>query len=138
MPTPRKTIAELVLSGTYQQNKKRYESRLAPQATVQLPVGRAPSHLLATERAIWAEVVKSAPEGLLGRPDRLIVEVACKFIARMRSSDLKVSELNALVNVLAKLGMDPHSRKKMHYEPPVKVDTAVKGDAWDELDELDE
>lgn len=60
MPTPKKTLAELMLSGTFQQNKKRYEHLANPVVTVQLPVGRPPAHLGTAERAVWTELVRVA------------------------------------------------------------------------------
>jgi phage terminase small subunit len=136
MPTPRKSLSELKLSGTYQMNKARYKRLTDPVGVISLPVGRPPGHLLDAERTIWAEVVKNAPEGLLGRPDRIIIEVCCKLIAQMRTADLKISELNALISTLSKLGMDPASRKKMNFQPPLPAEPIEKS-AWDELDELD-
>jgi hypothetical protein len=136
MPKPRKSIQELMLSGTYQVNKRRYEHRLNPVATVQLPVGTAPRHLQATERAVWAEVVRSAPEGLLGRPDRIVLEVAARLIVKMRTGEYKPSDVGALLNVLTKLGLTPVSRRKLNLEPPVTVEPVTKS-PWDELAELD-
>jgi hypothetical protein len=95
MPTPKKTLAELKLSGTFQQNKRRYEHLTNPVVTIQLPVGRPPAHLEAGEKAAWAELVRVAHSGLLTRSDRLILEIAAKLIVRMRMGDAKTSELNA-------------------------------------------
>jgi hypothetical protein len=141
MPTPKKTLAELKLSGTFQQNKRRYEHLTNPVATVQLPIGRPPAHLATTERAVWAELVRVAHPGLLTRSDRLLMEVAAKLIVRMRTLDVKTSELNALMNVLARMGMTPAARLKMNLQPlelPASPSTKSEEDAaWDALDELD-
>jgi phage terminase small subunit len=138
MPTPRKSIEQLKLSGSYQQNKKRYDNRLTTVPTIQLPVGRPPTHLEAAEKAVWAELVRVAHPGLLARSDRLILEVATKLVVRMRTTDTKTSEVNALMNVLAKLGMTPAARLKMNLQPldiPIEPTATING--WDELDELD-
>jgi phage terminase small subunit len=138
MPTPRKSIEQLKLTGTYQMNKARYEHRLNPVPTIQLPVGRPPAHLPALERAVWAEVVRSVPEGLLGRPDRLVLEVATRLIIKMRTGAAKPSEVGALLNVLAKLGMTPAARLKMNLQPlDIPTESNAEKNAWDELDELD-
>jgi|ERR1700678_718556 len=141
MPTPKRTLAELKLSGTYQQNKKRYDHLANPVVTIQLPIGRPPVHLQAAEKAAWAELVRVAHPGLLTRSDRLILEIAAKLIVRMRTSDAKTSEFNALLGVLAKLGMTPAARLKMNLQPleltanPPKQTEEEK--LWDALDELD-
>jgi len=139
MPTPRKSIEQLKLSGSYQQNKKRYDNRLTTVPTIQLPVGRPPTHLLPAERLVWAELVRVAHPGLLARSDRLALEVATKLVIRMRTTDAKTSEVNALMNVLAKLGMTPAARLKMNLQPldlPTPEPTA-QTNPWDALDELD-
>jgi hypothetical protein len=141
MPTPKKTLAELKLSGTFQQNKRRYEHLSNPVVTIQLPVGRPPAHLEAGEKAVWTELVRVAHPGLLARSDRLILEIAAKLIVRMRTSDAKTSELNALLSVLGKMGMTPAARLKMNLQPlelPAEQPTKTEQDKlWDSLDELD-
>jgi phage terminase small subunit len=141
MPTPKKTLAELKLSGTFQQNKRRYEHLTNPVATIQLPIGRPPAHLQAAEKAVWAELVRVAHSGLLSRSDRLILEIAAKLIIRMRTSDAKTSEFNALLSVLAKMGMTPAARLKMNLQPlelPASPTKSEQDKTWDALDELDD
>jgi hypothetical protein len=59
----------------------------------------------------------------------------------MRTTDAKTSELNALMTVLAKMGMTPAARLKMNLQPaelPAKQSTQTEEDKlWDALDELD-
>jgi hypothetical protein len=59
----------------------------------------------------------------------------------MRTTDAKTSELNALMTVLAKMGMTPAARWKMNLHPaalPAKQPTQTEEDKlWDALDELD-
>jgi len=141
MRTPKKSLAELKLSGTFQQNKKRYEHLTDPVVTIQLPVGRPPAHLQAAEKAAWAELVRVAHSGLLTRSDRVILEIAAKLIVRMRTSDAKTSEFNALLSVLAKLGMTPAARLKMNLQPlELPANPVAKSEedkVWDQLAELD-
>lgn len=138
MPTPRKTIAQLADSGTLARNKGRYKSRIAAQPNFIRPVGKAPTHLSPGARAAWAEAVKNAPHGLLERSDRLILEVLSRLVVRMRTSEPKTSELNALVNILSKMGLTPADRAKLNV--PAPIDPAVKAaedDQWAAFDELD-
>jgi len=59
----------------------------------------------------------------------------------MRTTDPKTSELNALLNVLAKMGMTPAARLKMSLQPleiPINPSEQTEEDKrWAELDELD-
>jgi hypothetical protein len=78
--------------------------------------------------------VRSAPPGLLQKIDRIILEILCKLVTRMRASNCKPSEMNTIANLLAKIGGSPVDRLKLNLEPP--LDQSEKS-AWDELDELD-
>lgn len=138
MPTPRKSLSQLAASGTLGRNKGRYESRIAALPNFIRPVGKAPPHLPPVERAVWAEIVRGAPDGLLQRSDRLIVEVLSRLVVRMRTSNPKSSELNAVVNVLGKMGLTPADRSKLNLESPPDPSVKSEQDArWAELDELD-
>jgi len=136
MARPRKSIAELQLTGTYQAHPGRYKAVSATKPIIKLPIGVAPKHLQATERAIWVEVVKNAPEGLLGRPDRLVLEIATRMIAKIRTGEFKASDVGHTMRILSKLGMDPAARQKLNLEPPATPQPDTKS-PWDELDELD-
>jgi phage terminase small subunit len=138
MPTPRKSLSQLAASGTLGKNLGRYQSRLAAQPNFIRPVGKAPPHLPAVERAVWAELVRGAPPGLLQRSDRLILEVLSRLVVRMRTSDPKTSELNCLINVLSRMGLTPLDRTKLNLESPPEPSAKAAEDArWAELDELD-
>jgi len=134
MPTQRKSLTQLAESGTLGRNKGRYAARIAAQSVVIPPIGQVPGHLSPAEKAAWAEIVKSAPAGLLSRPDRIIVELAAKLISRLRAGDSKASELNLLLNILGRIGFSPIDRLKFNLEPPPEP---KEKSAWDELDELD-
>jgi len=139
MARPRKSIAELQLTGTYQAHPGRYKAISASKPIIKLPIGKAPTHLQTTERAIWAEVVRNAPEGLLGRPDRIVLEVATRLIAKIRTGEFKASDVGHTVRILAKLGMDPASRQKLNLQPlhPANPEPTAEEKAWAELAELD-
>ena len=139
MPTPRKSLAELALTGTLQRHPGRYAARLSGGTLIE-PIGRAPSHLSTSERVTWTELTKQAPPGLLTKHDRISVEIVTKMVVRMRTSELKMSELSSITAILGKLGMTSHGRSKMELpEPPVPAaERTAEQKAWDELDELDD
>ncbi len=121
MPTPRKTLAQLAASGTLAKNVGRYKKRIDAQSTPNKPIGKAPVHLTPQERGIWAELIKSAPSGLLQKSDRLAVEVVVKLVGRMRGPDAKTSDFAALSNLLGRLGLSPTDRLKMDIPSPIAV-----------------
>lgn len=138
MPTPRKSIAELAQSGTLGRNLGRYQRRITSQTTAVAPIGRSPKHLAPSERAVWQEVVRSAPPGRLTVSDRLSLEIVCRLIVRIRTSAFKNSELSALMAILGRFGMTPGDRQRMAWEPtPDPALQAAEDAEMAALDELD-
>ncbi len=135
MPTPRKSVAELALSGALQNRPKRYQNRFEQEPTASRPLGRPPAHYAAAHKAVWAEIVRYAPEGMLTRHDRLAVEIAVSLVLKVRAGHAKTADVTALTALLAKLGMTPADRKRMNYEPPVIVLQSSEPDPWDEFEE---
>jgi hypothetical protein len=138
MPKPRKTLEELDESGTLRHNLSKYRGRIAARMTVSAPIGAAPRHLLAPERAIWSEVVKIAPSAALTKSDRIFLEILVRLIAKMRAGTYKTSDLNALTSLLAKAGMTPADRLRLDLQPiPEPNAQSAEDAAWDALAELD-
>ena len=139
MPTPRKSLAELALTGTLQRHPGRYAARLSGGTVIE-PIGRAPTHLSTNEKITWAEIAKQAPPGLLTKSDRISLEIVTKLVIRMRVGEMKPSELSSLMSLLGKLGMNPTARAKMQIpEPPVPAaERAAEQKAWDDLAEHDD
>jgi hypothetical protein len=121
---PRKSLQELKLSGTYQQNKKRYEAvASAPPAK---PLGRVPSYLTKEEKACWKEI---SSDLALAFGDRLALEVAAKLLAKSRVEVLKPSTLNNLSKQLDRL------KAKGQQATVVEVDSAPESGPcdWEEF-----
>jgi hypothetical protein len=138
MPTPRKTIAQLAITGTLGKNLGRYQSRMASKTTVIAPIGKAPSFLSTADKAIWTEIVRTAPPWLLTKSDRISLEVIVKLAAKMRAGEAKTSELNTLFAMLGRYGMNPADRLKMNLEPLPEPKTQSEQEArWAELEQLD-
>jgi hypothetical protein len=128
---PRKSLQELKLSGTYAQNKKRYEAR--PDALTPAPVrplGRAPSYLTKEERACWKEIAGSGADAVLSFGDRLALEVVSKLLAKSRREELKPSQLSSLSKQLEKL------KSKGQQASAVVVDSTPKVDPLDVFEQF--
>ena len=141
MPKPRKSLAQLAESGTLGRNKGRYQSRIAAVPITLSPPGHAPSHFDAQQKAVWAEILRTAPHGLLMKSDRIVVEVLVRLLHKVRTSDGSTAEYNSIINLLGKMGMTPASRLAMNIErPPEPHETAAEAKdraLWAELDALD-
>jgi hypothetical protein len=93
MPKPRNSLVEFARSGTLQRHPGHYASRLSG-GIVLTSIGRPPGYLNANEKVTWAEIVKTAPPGLLTKHDRIALEIVVKMVIRMRTTQVKASELS--------------------------------------------
>lgn len=118
MPARRKTARELELSGALKVNPGRYQGRGSVDCG---PLGDPPKHLSTAAKNAWREIAANAPEGLLTSSDRCLVEIATVLLCRVRNrrTPVKNAELNALTNVLTKLGLTPVDRAKVDLTPSV-------------------
>jgi hypothetical protein len=83
MPKPRKPTKLLELSGALKRNPGRYANRLhEPKATG--PLGDPPDRMSGTERAAWHELAQLAPDGVLTKADRWLVEITCRLMVAGR------------------------------------------------------
>ena len=131
MARPRKSLQALKLSGTYAQNKKRYEARPdAPTPGPLKPLGRAPSYLTKEERACWKEIAGSGADAVLSFGDRLALEVVSKLLAKSRREELKPSQLSSLSKQLEKLKSKGQQASAVVVDSTSKVDPL---DAWEQF-----
>jgi phage terminase small subunit len=116
MPKPRKPTALLLLNGGLAHDKKRYANRTAePVPSGEL--GPAPRHFNAELKAIWNELVKQIPAGVLTCADRIILELACRLTNKMRTEEFTSSNAAQLVSCLSRLGLTPADRSKVQVDP---------------------
>jgi phage terminase small subunit len=117
MPAHRKPLAAHRLSGATKKNPQRFRAR-ENEPTTNAPIGEPPKHLTADEKAVWKEVVKVSPKGILTNADRLLLEVACRLVTQFRVGLLlRASEIATLLNSLGRLGLSPADRAKLNVQP---------------------
>lgn len=104
------------VNGAARNHPERYRN-VPPKS--QHPLGTAPKHLDAKERAAWAELAKHAPKGVLVGSDRAMVEVASVLIAQFRGEKhgIASAKLGCLISTLAKLGLSPTARQSLGVAP---------------------
>lgn len=109
MPARRKSADILSLTGAKKHNAKRYAGReLEPKSTDDL--GDPPAHLTDDEQACWRDIANIAPENVLHKRDRLMVEQAARLLAYVRGhgvSSIKTSYVTRLELCLGRLGLSP-------------------------------
>ena len=114
MPRPRKPTAIKEQSGAFKKDPQR-RPQAEPVPDGELPP--APDYLNEFEKEIWIEFVAVIPQGVAFNSDQHLVESAVRGIAKMRKTptmDLKMSDLQALGNLLSKMGMTPADRSRVN------------------------
>lgn len=80
---PRKPTAVLEDTGAFAKDPQRRAAREnEPQPNG--PIGEPPDYFNQTEVAIWAEFVDEAPDGVLTKADRKVLELAVRLTAKIR------------------------------------------------------
>jgi phage terminase small subunit len=133
MPNPRKTTAQLELSGSAQHNRARLKAQgrdnePAPDPTL----GNCPSHLSKELKKIWKEVVSEIPPCVATKSDRKVIEVVVRCVERMRNGTAKSADYATLMRGLSQLGMTPADRSK------IQVQQREEGKVSDPFAEFDE
>lgn len=78
------------------------------------PLGDSPSGWTGEQRALWHEVVNSAPIGLLTKSDRILVELTVRNLAQVRASpEINAAQSAELRRCLGEMGMTPSERTRL-------------------------
>jgi hypothetical protein len=109
MPRPRKPTQLHVVQGTF--NSTRHKGR-ASEPPVGDPIGDPPDWP-EPDKLIWHEIVSAIPTGVVGKSDRLIVELTCRLVIKMRAGEFTPALASQLRCCLAALGMTPADRSRV-------------------------
>jgi hypothetical protein len=110
MGRPRKSLAELQLSGTVRHNPGRIRARLQEIEESAGPLGAPPAFLTGEEAEAWRELAALPP---VTRDHAHIVELASGLIAKKRNGKLNRGELSTLLACLRALCLTPADRAKI-------------------------
>lgn len=100
MPRHRIPLAIAELTGRTRHDPQRYKQ--PPKVE---PLGDPPEHLSSEARAVWVELAEGCVPGVLGAPDRFVLELASTLTAEMRRSpgNFSTGKMTALRSILARL-----------------------------------
>ena len=109
----------------------KHPERQREDPKVEIGLGPPPDYFEEIEKAIWEEIKNSAPEGVLAKSDRMIVEMAVPLIQRQRAREkMKAAEMTFLLSVFSRLGCTPADRSRV---AAPKKDQGELFDAFDEI-----
>jgi hypothetical protein len=134
MPRPRTPTDILEKNGAFDHDPQRRAAREG-EPTPSGPLGDPPLTFTKGQREAWFELMLQAPENVLTISDRVMVELYCNLVARMRGGDpdperegatkppenLKAAEANLLLNLLGRMGLTPADRSRIHAPAAKKV-----------------
>jgi len=125
MPRPRTPTAILEARGAFIAHPERKTER-ANEPTPIGDLGRSPKYFTKEEKAIWKELSQIIPPRVAANCDRVLVEIACQLMAKLRARTILVGEQAQLLGCLSKLGMTPADRSRVHAAPQGKEEN----DPW--------
>lgn len=112
MPRPRKPTAVLELQGAFKKDPQRGRARAnEPRPTGM--IGAAPAGFDPELIAIWDELSRDIPPGVLTNADRLMLEITCRLTQKLRNGRIHGGELSVLAGCCTRLGMTPADRSKI-------------------------
>lgn len=114
MARPRTPSNVLAMRGAFDKNPKRGKEREnEPEATGD--IGDPPADWDEGVKACWREIVGLIAPGVLGKSDRLAVEMAANLLHQLRQSKWLVpaAVLTRYETLIGKFGMTPSDRSKV-------------------------
>lgn len=120
MPRQRLPKAKAEVSGAAAKNAGRFKDRKAPKA--QRGLGEPYANMTPEQKAAWAEIQYEMP--WLTSSDRILVRLACSWVARMEKDDLGVAASSALASIMSKLGATPVDISKVTHAGEDEADPA--------------
>jgi hypothetical protein len=82
-------------------------------------LGQPPSDWTPAQKALWWEVVNSAPAGVLTGSDRLLVELAVRNLAQVRAAaEITAAQSAEMRRCLGEMGMTPSERSRLSAPQP--------------------
>jgi hypothetical protein len=120
MARPLTPTAVLEQNGAYEHDPQRRAAR-ENEPVPSGPLGLAPERFTPFQRAAWIELEEIALPGVLANSDRVIVEMYCQLVARLRGErddegyarPLKAAEFTLLLTILGRFGMTPSDRARL-------------------------
>ena len=120
MPRARLPQAKAEASAATIKNAARFKDRKAPKTNRAL--GEPYATMTPEQKAAWAEIQYEMP--WLTSSDRVLVRLACSWIARMEKDDLGVAASSALASIMSKLGGTPVDVSKVQHAGDEQEDPA--------------
>lgn len=132
----------LEMRGAFRKHPERKKEREG-EPVVTEPLGDCPEYLSEPEQHAWADIVSTAPTGVLKRSDSIAVEKAASLLAlsrqwvvvedctgqRYATRPMTDGQHSQLISLLSKFGMTPADRSKVSVvkEPKLNRFAAVSG-----------
>ena len=113
-----------ILKGTAKAHPERMRER-ENEPVNKAPIGKPSKYLSTVEKRFFKEIVDNSIEGVLGKSDRIAVEIAAALLFKVRNLNIVEGEVQPatageqqlLCKYLGQFGMLPADRAKLSVEP---------------------
>lgn len=122
MAKPRTPKAKAEISGAAIHDPQRFKERSSPKKT--RPIGEPYVAMNEKQKKAWHELSYEMP--WLTSSDRVMLRLACMWIAKMDDDDFGVSATQALSSILSKLGASPSDVSKVNHGSDEEEDPSDK------------
>jgi len=122
MARPRTPKDKAELSGAAVVHPARFKERSSPKS--KRPLGEPYAKMNAAQKEAWEELRYEMP--WLTSSDRVMVRLACMWIAKMDNEDFGVSATQGLSSILSKLGASPSDVSKVNHDTGEEEDPSDK------------
>ena len=107
-PKPKPTHLKVITGNPGKRPLNRHEPEIIE------PLGGPPAGWQAGAKALWHEMVGCAPDGVLTKADRHLIEVAVRLLAQIRAdADVKAASVSQFRACLSEMGMTPSARARL-------------------------
>jgi len=113
---------QLTLNGGLKHDPQRYAGRQA-EPIPSGPIGNPPKDFSPALKSIWKELKSQSPPGVLTNSERLILEILCRLTLKLRQGTITTGETSQLIACIARLGLTPTDRVRVHVVPTVAKPT---------------
>lgn len=113
MARPRTATNILDARGAFRQNPQRKrDGEPKPKSAFRKS---APAHLTPEQKAVWKEIVKQIPAGVLTGSDHAVVEIVVVLYALFRElgAAMPAAQLTRMASLMGRLGLDPSGRASL-------------------------
>jgi len=107
-PKPKPTHLKVITGNPGKRRLNQHEPEIIE------PLGSPPAGWQAGAKALWHEMVGCAPDGVLTKADRHLIEISVRLLAQIRAdAEVSAAHMSQFRACLSEMGMTPSARARL-------------------------